>query len=82
VNRGVDRDLLGDHQGALRDYTAAIRVAPDNALAYTNRAAVRVEVGDKKGAIQDYQQAAKFYQQQGNSERYQFVTGKLKELQQ
>jgi hypothetical protein len=41
-----------------------------------------VAIKDIKGAIADYQQAAALYQQEGDTERYQYVMERLKELQQ
>jgi len=40
---------------------------PDYAAAYENRGQDRQALGDTKGAIADYEQAAEFYEQQGNA---------------
>ncbi|OBQ29234.1 MAG: hypothetical protein AN483_11745 [Aphanizomenon flos-aquae MDT14a] len=59
-NRGNVRNDLGDKQGAIDDYTLAIKINPNYALAYYNRGIVRDDLGDKPGAIDDYTQAIKF----------------------
>ncbi|MBO1062429.1 MAG: serine protease, partial [Aphanizomenon flos-aquae CP01] len=48
-NRGIVRDELGDKQGAIDDYTQAIKINPNLAQAYNNRGIVRNELGDKQG---------------------------------
>ncbi|MFO0098199.1 MAG: tetratricopeptide repeat protein [Aphanizomenon sp.] len=58
-NRGIVRDDLGDKQGAIDDYTLAIKINPNVAQAYYNRGVVRDDLGDKPGAIDDYNQAIK-----------------------
>ena len=42
-----------DMDGALDDYTEAIRINPDHAGAYDNRARVLLANGDKKAAQRD-----------------------------
>jgi len=42
----------GDLEGALRDYTEAIRPDPNYALAFNNRSAARAFNGDVEGATQ------------------------------
>ena len=56
-NRGDARSEKGDLDGALQDYTEAIRLQPDDAAAYYNRGAIRHEKGDLDGALQDYMEA-------------------------
>ena len=46
-------------QGAIDDYTLAIKINPNYAGAYYNRGNARYELGDKQGAIEDYNQAIK-----------------------
>ncbi len=48
---------------------------------YYRRATLRSDLGDKKGAIADLQEAADFYQQQGNSEWHQNAVNELKKPQ-
>jgi tetratricopeptide (TPR) repeat protein/S1-C subfamily serine protease len=59
LNRGIVRNELGDKQGAIDDYTQAIKINPNYAQAYNNRGVARNELGDKQGAIDDYTQAIK-----------------------
>ncbi|MFN9615001.1 MAG: tetratricopeptide repeat protein, partial [Dolichospermum sp.] len=60
LNRGNVRYQLGDKQGAIDDYTQAIKINPNLAQAYYNRGIVRDDLGDKPGAIDDYNLAIKF----------------------
>ena len=53
-NRGIAHRAKGDLDGALADYTEAIRLKPDYALAYNNRGAARNDKKDLDGALADY----------------------------
>ena len=59
LNRGNVRDDLGDKQGAIDDYSQAIKINSNYAIAYNNRGNARYDLGDKQGAIDDYSQAIK-----------------------
>ena len=48
---------LEDYQGAIEDYTQAIRLKPDLAEAYYNRGLAKSDLGDKQGAIADFNEA-------------------------
>ena len=48
---------MGPVNGALQDYTEAIRLEPDNADAFLNRGIARADKGDVDGALQDYTEA-------------------------
>jgi tetratricopeptide (TPR) repeat protein len=56
-NRGLNKNELGDKQGAIADYNQAIQIKPDYARAFCNRGDSKNELGDKQGAIADYNQA-------------------------
>ncbi len=47
----------GDLDGALKDYTEAIRLKPDLAEAYNNRGVARAAKGDPDGALKDCTEA-------------------------
>ena len=51
------RAARGKFASAIKDYDTAIRLAPDFADAYINRANAREELGDLEGAIKDYSTA-------------------------
>lgn len=51
------RAARGKFASAIKGYDTAIRLAPDFADAYINRADVREELGDLEGAIKDYSTA-------------------------
>jgi|SRR4028118_62824 Tfp pilus assembly protein PilF len=53
INKAEERDF----EGALENFDRAIKLNPDYANAYNNRANVRHELGDSPGAIEDYTQA-------------------------
>lgn len=59
TNRGVERKLKGDLDGALADYTEAIRLNPTDFFAFNNRANVRRDKGDLAGAVADYTEAVR-----------------------
>ena len=58
-NLGWAKRALGDHAGAIEDFTRAIELKPGDAYGYKNRAGVKRELGDYAGAIEDYTQAIK-----------------------
>jgi tetratricopeptide (TPR) repeat protein/S1-C subfamily serine protease len=49
-----------NYKQAIADFTEAIRLKPDFALAYNNRAFARLQNKDDKGAIGDYNEAIRF----------------------
>lgn len=52
--RGRQRQSKGDFKGAIRDFTKAIELNPDNVEAYANRGVAREASGDVQGAKDDY----------------------------
>ena len=56
-SRGSAKSNLSDFQGAITDYSEAIRLDPKNAIAYTDRGNVKQRLGDLSGAIADYNAA-------------------------
>ena len=57
LDRGLAKYNAGDKQGAIADYTEAIRLKPDYAYAYNNRGIAKSDLGDYQGAIADYTEA-------------------------
>ena len=45
---------LNDYEGAIKDYTIAIKLEPNNILPYINRGNVKFDLNDYEGAINDY----------------------------
>jgi len=68
---GKEKLASGDCQGAIADYTEAIRLQPDLAEVYSNRGVAKSELGDDEGAIADYDQMSRLLQQQGVLEMYE-----------
>ena len=62
------------NEGAIADYTEAIRLDPSNADAHYNRGIAKSAIGDKKGAKTDYLNAAKLYDKQGNNAKAIYAT--------
>jgi tetratricopeptide (TPR) repeat protein len=56
---GLEKENKEDKRGAIVAYTEAIKIDPNNAVAYNYRGNLRFDLGDKQGAIQDYNQAIK-----------------------
>ena len=59
MNRGVDKSLLEDYNGAIADYSKIVEIAPDNTLAYLNRGKNRSRTEDYSGAVEDFDRAIK-----------------------
>ncbi|UNU24842.1 tetratricopeptide repeat protein [Microcoleus vaginatus] len=54
---GINKAKERDFEGALENFNRAIKLNPNYADAYNNRANVRYELGDFPGAIEDYTEA-------------------------
>ena len=67
-------------QKAIEDYTQAIRINPNNVIAYRNRGEARFNLGDIQGAIQDLRKAASLYQAQGKTYDYKVVQRRIIQL--
>jgi TPR repeat len=75
-------DKLQDDRGGLADYNRAIQLDPNNALAYGNRGLLKHNrLNDRSGGITDIQQAAKLFQQQGDTSSYREAIENLKKWQ-
>jgi serine/threonine-protein kinase len=57
IRRGDAKYNRQDYQAALADYTAAIRLSPDNLLAHVGRGNAHYGLKNYPNALQDYQQA-------------------------
>ena len=56
-DQGYEKANRQDYKGAIEDYTKAIELKPDYAVAYNNRGNSRSNLSDNKGAIEDYNKA-------------------------
>jgi len=57
INRGMERRDSNNYNGAISDFTAAIRIKPDFFFTYFQRAYVKDKLKDYYGAISDYSKA-------------------------
>ena len=64
----------------LTDYNEAIRLNPNYADAYYNRANRYKQLGEKQKALADYRESARIYQQQGKITDYEDAQNRIKEL--
>lgn len=53
----LNKDTLGNREDAIKDYTNAIEIDPNNSFAYYKRGTLKFTLGDKEGAIRDYSRA-------------------------
>jgi tetratricopeptide (TPR) repeat protein len=83
-NRGnLKKEELNDTQGALSDYNRAIQINPNYAFAYNRRGVLKFYLlKDRAGGINDMKQAARLFQQQGNTQDYKDAIDRLKKWQQ
>ena len=63
---------------ALTDFKKAIKINPNYAKVYNNRASVLIEKGNKQKAIQNLQKAAQIFKAQNNTTAYEEVMNRLK----
>jgi Flp pilus assembly protein TadD len=61
LNRGMNRVQQGDYQGAIEDFTEAIRLNPNNAEVYKMRGIVRLVLGEGQAAITDLTQVIRLH---------------------
>lgn len=59
INRGVAFRNLKQYKRAIVDYTAALKLAPNDAMIFANRANARRELGELKNAFDDANKAIK-----------------------
>ena len=57
-NRAYEKAEKGDHYGAISDYTKAIEINPDYAVAYSNRGISKETLGNIKDACSDWEKAS------------------------
>ena len=67
IDQGNARADRGDLAGAIADYTQALTLNPQNAMAYNNRGNAHADRGNLAGAIADYTQALTFDPQYANA---------------
>ncbi len=56
-NRGLDKALQGDLEGAIQEFDQALQINPEFAEAYYKRGVTRFDLEDMQGAIADYTKA-------------------------
>jgi tetratricopeptide (TPR) repeat protein len=59
-NRGLNKRYLNDFEGAISDYTLAIKIRPDYYKAFFNRGYAKLLLDDYQGAIDDYTMTIKY----------------------
>lgn len=64
LQRGILHAKLGKNIPAIADYTEVIRLDPDRAIAYNNRAAAKLNMKDYRGAYLDYSQVLRILPEQ------------------
>ena len=66
-NQGIEKYEAGNYQGAIDDWSKAIEINPQNAIAYNNRGSAKDDLGDHQGAITDYTKAIGIDPQNANA---------------
>jgi len=59
ANRAVAKQALGDFEGAITDFSKAIKIDPTIAGFYSNRGVAKKSLKDYQGALKDYSKAIK-----------------------
>jgi tetratricopeptide (TPR) repeat protein len=68
--RGLSYEKLGNHTGAIEDYTEAIKQDSSLAKAYHKRGVLYLDGGMKQKAVDDLRKAALLYFEQGDIDSY------------
>src|SRR5215813_3000744 len=59
LRRASARDAIGDHKGAVEDYSEILQREATNAQTWFDRGNARYRLGDKQGALDDYAEAVR-----------------------
>ncbi|MCZ6702538.1 MAG: tetratricopeptide repeat protein [Ignavibacteria bacterium] len=51
---GIKKSEKGEYEEAIQHFTKAIRLDPNNAISYFNRATLKIRIGDIEGARSDF----------------------------
>ena len=70
--RGKERTESNNFNGAIKDFTAALKILPDYFIAYTGRAYAKLQKNDYYGAVADYSKAIELPSGDTNTEAYFF----------
>ena len=65
-NSGVKKGESGDWVGAIKDFSKAIELNPNYALAYYNRGAVKIRLGQKDNGCSDFSKASELNLNEAN----------------
>lgn len=65
IKRGSAKYRIGDFDGAIAEFSEAIRTDPTGATAYVSRGLTRSKKGDLNGAIEDYSKAIELSPESG-----------------
>jgi tetratricopeptide (TPR) repeat protein len=73
---------IKDYQGAFVDSNRAIQINPSGASLYAERGRMkaRLKLKDRSSVIKDWEQAAKLYQQQGNTTSYEAMLSLIRDI--
>jgi len=66
-NLGVDCRKRGDKHGAIKAWTEALSINPNNPYAYYDRGVTKAELGDYIGALEDFNQAIHIHPRYANA---------------
>jgi len=67
IYRAFARNILDDKSGAVRDYTIALQIDPNNKDAFLNRGLIKSSQGNRLGAIIDFDRAIQIDPSDGKS---------------
>jgi tetratricopeptide (TPR) repeat protein len=80
VDRGLTYEQMGNLEGAIADFSEAIRVNAEFAVAYYHRGLVQAKLDQKQAALKDLRMASKLYFTAGDLESYQDARDIAQEL--
>lgn len=60
IQRGMLRNEIGDHSGAILDYTQALQLEPESGIAFDHRGKAQLEQGNWKEAEKDFKLAIQY----------------------
>jgi tetratricopeptide (TPR) repeat protein len=66
IDKGMSKSILGDNKGAIQDFSKAIELKPNSAIAYKNRGLLKIDLGRNSSGCLDLSKAGELVYRNAN----------------